>query len=297
MTTSATASTSTSRARRPATWLDYVAGTAWALSEAGLPLTGLRGVIASTLPPNAGLSSSAAIELAAAWALLDEAAPAVDPFRLAQTLPARGERLRRGPERADGPVRRRRAASLARRCCSIAGRSTGGRSRCRPTSRSSSATPGRTRHLERSEYNLRRSQCDAAVAALAAIDPRIREPARRHARGPPRCGGPPRSGRLPARRARRHRERPGRGDRGRPRSRRPGRRRAPLRREPRLAPRPVRGQLPGARRDGRDRHGGPRRRRRPDDRRRVRWLHRSTWSAPTPSRRSRRRSTSEYPRR
>ena len=36
------------------TWLDYVAGTAWALDEAGLPLTGLRGVIASTLPPNAG---------------------------------------------------------------------------------------------------------------------------------------------------------------------------------------------------------------------------------------------------
>ncbi len=39
---------------RAGTWLDYVAGTAWALTEAGLPLTGLRGVIASTLPPNAG---------------------------------------------------------------------------------------------------------------------------------------------------------------------------------------------------------------------------------------------------
>ena len=36
-------------------WLDYVVGTAWALAEAGLPLTGLRGVIATTLPPNAGL--------------------------------------------------------------------------------------------------------------------------------------------------------------------------------------------------------------------------------------------------
>ena len=32
------------------TWLDYVVGTAWALGEAGLPCTGLRGVIASTLP-------------------------------------------------------------------------------------------------------------------------------------------------------------------------------------------------------------------------------------------------------
>ena len=34
------------------TWLDYVVGTAWALGEAGHRLTGLRGVIASTLPPN-----------------------------------------------------------------------------------------------------------------------------------------------------------------------------------------------------------------------------------------------------
>ena len=58
------------RRPRAGTWLDYVAGTAWSLTEADLPLTGLRGVIASTLPPNAGLSSSAAIELASAWALL-----------------------------------------------------------------------------------------------------------------------------------------------------------------------------------------------------------------------------------
>ncbi len=65
-------------------WIDYVAGTAWALDEAGLPLTGLRGVIASTLPPNAGLSSSAAIELASAWAMLHDAGPTVDPFTLAR---------------------------------------------------------------------------------------------------------------------------------------------------------------------------------------------------------------------
>ena len=66
------------------TWLDYVAGTAWALGEAGLPCTGLRGVIASSLPPNAGLSSSAAIELAAAWALLDKPPSGTDRFALAR---------------------------------------------------------------------------------------------------------------------------------------------------------------------------------------------------------------------
>jgi galactokinase len=74
-------------------WLDYIAGTAWALTEAGLPLTGLRGVIASTLPPNAGLSSSAAIELAAAWALLDDGSSERRPLPARATVPARGERL------------------------------------------------------------------------------------------------------------------------------------------------------------------------------------------------------------
>src|SRR4029078_11891114 len=48
--------------QRTGSWLDYVAGTAWALREAGLPIRGLRGVVSSTLPPNAGLSSSAGIE-------------------------------------------------------------------------------------------------------------------------------------------------------------------------------------------------------------------------------------------
>ena len=69
--------------QRSGTWLDYVAATAWALAEAGLPIGGLRGVIGSTLPENAGLSSSAAIELASAWALLGEVAAGVDPLELA----------------------------------------------------------------------------------------------------------------------------------------------------------------------------------------------------------------------
>ncbi len=69
--------------RPTGTWIDYVAGTAAALREAGLPVFGLRGVIASDLPENAGLSSSAAIELAAAWALLDDAAT-IDGLSLAR---------------------------------------------------------------------------------------------------------------------------------------------------------------------------------------------------------------------
>jgi len=155
------------------TWLDYVAGTAWALGEAGLPRTGLRGVIASSLPPNAGLSSSAAIELAAAWALLDEAAPATDRFALA-LLCQRAENVYVGVQCG---LMDQFAAS-----CGVAGSAV--LLDCRSHEWRPIRLPadvdlvvchtGSPRHLGGSEYNLRRSQCDAAVAALAAIDPGVR---------------------------------------------------------------------------------------------------------------------------
>ena len=155
------------------TWLDYVVGTAWALGEAGLELTGLRGVIASTLPPNAGLSSSAAIELAAAWALLDEAAPSVGRFRLAG-LCQRAENAYVGVQSG---LMDQFAASCGVAGCAVL-------LDCRSLEWRAIELPadvelvvchtGSPRHLERSEYNLRRSQCDAAVAGLAAVDPAVR---------------------------------------------------------------------------------------------------------------------------
>ena len=51
---------------------------------------------------------------------------------------------------------------------------------------------GSPRHLDGSAYNERRSQCEAAVAALRRFDPTDREPARRDA-------GPARRGPRPAR--------------------------------------------------------------------------------------------------
>jgi galactokinase len=52
-------------------WIDYVAATAWSMLEAGLPVRGFRGVLDSTIPSGAGLSSSAALEMASSWALGD----------------------------------------------------------------------------------------------------------------------------------------------------------------------------------------------------------------------------------
>jgi galactokinase len=65
-------------------WIDYVAGTAWALAAAGVATAGFRGVLAATLPREAGLSSSASLELAAAWALSGESAAWPDPLALAR---------------------------------------------------------------------------------------------------------------------------------------------------------------------------------------------------------------------
>ena len=47
-------------------WAEYLKGVAWALSEAGHRLRGWEGVIAGDVPIGAGLSSSAALEMAAA---------------------------------------------------------------------------------------------------------------------------------------------------------------------------------------------------------------------------------------
>jgi galactokinase len=64
-------------------WIDYVAGTAWAMCEAGLPIHGFRGLLSSTIPIGSGLSSSAAVEMAASWALADPRAPRPAPSSMA----------------------------------------------------------------------------------------------------------------------------------------------------------------------------------------------------------------------
>jgi galactokinase len=53
---------------KQAGWLEYLKGVAWALQEAGYSLTGFDAVVAGDVPIGAGLSSSAAWELAAARA-------------------------------------------------------------------------------------------------------------------------------------------------------------------------------------------------------------------------------------
>jgi len=49
-------------------WIEYIKGTAWSLQEAGYQLSGFDGVLLGDVPLGAGLSSSAALEMATARA-------------------------------------------------------------------------------------------------------------------------------------------------------------------------------------------------------------------------------------
>ncbi|MFD6879591.1 MULTISPECIES: galactokinase [unclassified Streptomyces] len=57
--------------RGPAGWTAYPAGVVWALLEAGLPVAGVDLHVRSDVPAGAGLSSSAALEVATALALTE----------------------------------------------------------------------------------------------------------------------------------------------------------------------------------------------------------------------------------
>jgi galactokinase len=65
------------------TWSDYVRGVAAVLERDGFRLAGADLTITSDVPIGAGLSSSAALEVAAGYALLDQAGHAIDRTALA----------------------------------------------------------------------------------------------------------------------------------------------------------------------------------------------------------------------
>ncbi len=64
-------------------WANYMRGVAAELIAAGVPLVGMDALYANTLPVGSGLSSSAAIEVGTAHALLAVSGTQLDPTRLA----------------------------------------------------------------------------------------------------------------------------------------------------------------------------------------------------------------------
>jgi galactokinase len=158
-------------------WIDYVAGTAVELEQAGATIGGLRGIVTGTLPISAGLSSSAALEIAAAYALLEPSDPAghgLDGLalaRLAQRAENRYVGVQCGLMDQFAVTMGRAGHALFLDCRTLEWRPV-------PLPLGEHALvvlhTGSERRLEASAYNARRAQCEAAVAEIGRDHPQVR---------------------------------------------------------------------------------------------------------------------------
>lgn len=154
-------------------WIDYVAGTAWALQAAGHRLRGFHGLLASTLPQGAGLSSSAALEMASALALLGPAADV--PVAERAELGRRAESAYVGVQ-VGVMDQFASAAGVADHAIMLDCRSLDHRliPLPLPAYRLVVCHSGSPHKLEASEYNQRVAECARAVAAIRELDPSVR---------------------------------------------------------------------------------------------------------------------------
>jgi galactokinase len=159
---------------RSGTWVDYLGGMAAVLERRGVPTRGLRGVIASSLPIEVGLSSSAAIEIAAAWALADGEHPPLAPVELARA----GQEVEHEFIGVNSGLMDQLAVILGRRDAAllIDCRSLEHRPVRLPLEHHAvvAIDSGSPRRLESSAYNQRRAECEAVVSAVAARFPDVR---------------------------------------------------------------------------------------------------------------------------
>lgn len=162
-------------------WIDYVQGIAWALRDAGHPLRGWEGVAAGNVPMGAGLSSSAALELATLRAFAAVADIPWDPRAMAR-VGQHAEIARVGVN--TGIMDQMISATgeeghaLLIDCRTLDTESLS----MPPGTRVVVMDTGSRRGLIDSAYNERRAQCEAAAAQLGAAalrDVRVAELERR----------------------------------------------------------------------------------------------------------------------
>jgi len=151
-------------------WARYVAAVAIELALLGRPAVGLEGEITSTLPIGAGLSSSAALEVAVGLALCTVADFPLEPMELAQAA-------RRAEHRAVGVP-----CGILDQAASVLGRA-GNATLLETGSLAYEYVPlpeeialvivdsGVSRRLESSGYGARRDELERAFAALSGHDP------------------------------------------------------------------------------------------------------------------------------
>jgi galactokinase len=157
------------RHRQRGGWFSYVAGVAWAMAGAGIPLRGADFAVVTDLPTGAGLSSSAALEIGVARALTAVSGAPWNPVQAAQ-LAQRAEHEFAGV--ACGIMDQlvvaatQEGTALLIDCRSL---------ETRPVPMPAAARivifdTGVRRSLARSEYNDRREACARAVEHIRSID-------------------------------------------------------------------------------------------------------------------------------
>ena len=255
------------------TWSDYVRGVAAVLERRGFRLRGADMTIASDVPIGAGLSSSAALEVAIGYGLLDMAGYAIDRTALARACQDAehefaGTRCGVMDQFISCHGRAGHALMLDTRSLDAAWLPM-------PDGVAVIVCNTMTKHALASDgYNERRADCEAGVRGLAIAMPRIRA-----LRDVTVDDLEANQDALPARLYRRCRHVVTENARVEAAAaalagRRSGRHRRADARVAREHARRLRDQHPRAGPDGRRRNGGGRHDRRPDDRRRLRRLYR-----------------------
>jgi galactokinase len=155
-------------------WSNYSRGVAAQLIGAGIPLVGMDALIANTLPVGGGLSSSAALEVATALALLTLAGAEMDPSRLALLC-----------QKAEHDYAGVPCGIMDQTIVSSAKAGHAMLLDCRDNSRTNvKLNPHELRvvivnsmvrhELSGGEYAMRRKQCNEGVAFFRQIDPNVR---------------------------------------------------------------------------------------------------------------------------
>jgi galactokinase len=154
-------------------WNDYVRGVAWALEEQGYQLTGMEGVVAGDVPIGAGLSSSAAIEVATAQA-----------FQLVSGFEWDGVTVALACQRAENEFVGMQCGIMDQFIVALARKDHALLIDCRSLEYELVPLPAgarivvsdtmKSRELVGSEYNLRRQQCEEGVRLLGQRWPAIK---------------------------------------------------------------------------------------------------------------------------
>jgi galactokinase len=152
-------------------WADYVKGVAWVLQDEGFALKGFDAVVGGDVPVGAGLSSSAAMEVAAAMAFAHVAELDIEPKRMA-LLCQKAENRFVGVNCGimDMFISRlgRRNHALLLDCRDLA---TEHVPIAHPSARFVIANTNKPRSLLTSEYNARRAECERGVELLRPFVP------------------------------------------------------------------------------------------------------------------------------